>query len=100
MEAIKVRDLAAALPGAWRSRVLGDVDGVAVKALRMDGLPLEEEVHDCAEVLFVVDGRLELDIRGTRLTVAAGELCVVPARTPHSVRPGSEGVLLIVESSR
>ncbi|MEU3756019.1 cupin domain-containing protein [Streptomyces olivoreticuli] len=100
MEAIKVRDLAAVLPGAWRSRVLGDVDGVAVKALRMDGLPLEEEAHDCAEVLFVVDGRLELDIRGTHLTVGAGELCVVPAHTPHSVRPGSEGVLLIVEGSR
>ncbi|MEU4585705.1 cupin domain-containing protein [Kitasatospora aureofaciens] len=97
MSLVDVRDCADQLPEAWRSVVLGQVGTAAVKVLRMDGRELEQEVHGTAEVLFVADGVLELDVAGETLTVGAGELCQVPAGARHAVRPGSRGTLLIVE---
>ncbi|MFT2017675.1 cupin domain-containing protein [Streptomyces sp. 796.1] len=97
-EPLALAEVAAALPGAWRSRVLGRVGPTAVKVARMDGLPLAEESHPTAEALLVLDGLLALEVAGEPVSVRAGELFLVPAGTPHRVRPGSTGTLLIVEA--
>ncbi|MFF9639972.1 cupin domain-containing protein [Kitasatospora aureofaciens] len=97
MSLVDLRECAAQLPDAWRSVVLGRVGTAAVKVLRMDGRELEQEVHGTAEMLFVADGVLELDVEGEALTVSAGELCQVPAGVRHAVQPGSRGTLLVVE---
>ncbi|MFG3229227.1 cupin domain-containing protein [Kitasatospora sp. NPDC048194] len=97
MNVVDVNAHAARLPDAWRSVVLGQVGTAAVKVLTMDGRELAPEVHATAEVLFVADGLLELEVAGEASTVRAGELCLVPAGARHSVRPGSRGTLLIVE---
>ncbi|MCF3100652.1 cupin domain-containing protein [Streptomyces roseoverticillatus] len=97
MTVIDLNDTAAALPDAWRSRVLGRVGPACLKVLRMSELPVEEESHDAPEALLVLDGQLELDLGGELVTVGAGGLCVVPAGARHAVRPGSRGTLVIVE---
>ncbi|WP_394298732.1 cupin domain-containing protein [Streptomyces rimosus] len=97
---IDVRQAAGSLPRAWSSRSLGRVGAADVKVLRMNELPGEEEAHDAAEVLFVVDGRLELTVGGTAVSVRRGEMYVVPAGALHAVRAGSHGTLMIVEARR
>ncbi|WP_369405608.1 cupin domain-containing protein [Streptacidiphilus neutrinimicus] len=47
----------------------------------MDELPMEEESHAADEALLVLDGRLELEVNGTPLSVRAGELYMVAAGT-------------------
>lgn len=98
MSVAKVSEAATALPRAWSSRVLGRVGTAAVKVLRMDEVPVEEERHAEPEALLVLDGRLELDVDGEVVTVGPGEMYVVAAGTAHAVRPGSSGTLLIVEA--
>ena len=88
---------AAALPQAWRSRVLGRVGQANVKVLRMDAMPLEEESHPYDEALLVLEGTMELTVPSGPITVRTGELYLVPAQTPHAVREGSQGTLLIVD---
>ncbi|GGO82231.1 cupin domain-containing protein [Wenjunlia tyrosinilytica] len=97
MPSVDLKDLAAALPEAWSSRVLGVVGSACVKVLRMNELPVEEETHDAPEALLVLDGILELVVEGRPVPVRAGELFLVPARTPHTVGSGSHGTLVIVE---
>ncbi|MFG2292306.1 cupin domain-containing protein [Streptomyces sp. NPDC048603] len=97
MSSINVLDTAAALPAAWSSRSLGTVGTACVKVLRMDGSPVEEEVHGVDEVLLVLDGRLELLVEGLEVAVESGEIYRMPAGTRHAVRPGSRGTLVIVE---
>ncbi|MEU1819244.1 cupin domain-containing protein [Streptomyces roseifaciens] len=97
MTTINVNDTAAALQREWNSLVLGHVGPACIKVLRMNELPLEEESHDAAEALLVLEGRLELDVAGEPVPVEAGGLYVIPAGTPHAVRPGSHGTLVIVE---
>ncbi|MFF1902651.1 cupin domain-containing protein [Kitasatospora sp. NPDC058218] len=97
MNRFDVPATAAVLPQAWRSRVLGRVGTAAVKVLRMDGLPLEEERHEHAEALLVFDGRLHLLVAGADVPLGPGELYVVAAGVPHAVAAGSRGTLVIVE---
>ena len=88
---------AAALPQAWRSRVLGRVGQANVKVLRMDAMPVEEETHPYDEALLVLEGIMELSVSGAPVTVRSGELYLVRAQVPHTVREGSQGTLLIVD---
>lgn len=84
------------LPVAWASSLVGQVGGAGVKVLRMDGQPYPEETHAHAEMLLVLNGELRLSTQGLPLTVAAGQMVLVPAGTAHAVEPGSHGTLLIV----
>lgn len=86
-----------ALPQAWRSRPLGRVGTACVKVLRMDELPVEEEWHDAAEALLVLDGRLELTVAGQPVSAGPGEIHWVPAGARHAVRPGSRGTLMVLD---
>ncbi|MFI5806221.1 cupin domain-containing protein [Streptomyces sp. NPDC051561] len=97
MTAVNLTETAANLPAAWSSRGLGTVGAACVKVLRMDELPVAEERHGAAEALLVLEGRLELEVDGMPVSVRAGELFMVAAGTPHAVRPGSRGALVIVE---
>ncbi|MFF2658941.1 cupin domain-containing protein [Kitasatospora sp. NPDC058032] len=90
---------ASELPTPWDSTVLGRVGTAAVKVLRMDGRPLPVEVHEDAELLLVLDGRLELLVDGAGVTVGPGELYRVPAGARHAVRAGSTGTLVLVEAA-
>ena len=90
--------LAAQLPTAWQSRLLGHVGGARIKLARMDGAASPEEVHDYTEALIVIDGELRLRIAGANLRVRTGELCLVPAGTAHAVGEGSAGTLLIMDT--
>ncbi|GGV25075.1 hypothetical protein GCM10010495_46100 [Kitasatospora herbaricolor] len=97
MTLVDLAAVAAALPDPWSSRPLAEVGDARVKVLRMSGAGLPQERHPTAEVLLVLDGRLELEVAGRHVPVPAGQLYVVPADTPHAVRAGSRGTLLIVE---
>jgi quercetin dioxygenase-like cupin family protein len=89
--------LAAALPQAWQSSLIGAAGRSNLKVLRMDGTPYPEETHSYAEGLLVIDGCLNLLIAAERVTVDAGEICIVPAGVPHSVAAGSHGTLVILD---
>ncbi|MQY09273.1 cupin domain-containing protein [Actinomadura macrotermitis] len=97
MGLVNVFEAAADLPAAWESRLLGRVGTAGVKVLRMDGRPVPDEAHDATELLFVIDGRLELTVADAEVTVGPGEMYRVAAGTRHAVRPGSAGTLVIVE---
>lgn len=97
-DAIDLGTLARELPQAWRSRLLGGIGQARLKLLRMDAGAYPEEIHDQAEALLVLEGRMRLRFAGQVRTVGAGELCLVPAGVAHAVAEGSHGILLIVDT--
>ena len=97
MATINLRDVSAALPETWRSKIIGRAVGANVKVLRMDEVASGEAPHEYDEGLLVLDGELKLGIGSEIVTVSAGEIFIVPAHTPHAVADGSHGTLLIID---
>lgn len=89
--------LAASLPVAWRSKVVGQAAGANFKVVRMDGSDYPSEVHGFDEALLVLDGQMNLRFGDHIVEVASGEVYIVPAGTPHAVAPGSHGTLVIFD---
>lgn len=88
---------ALALPEAWHSHILGRVGTANLKVLRMDEGSVIEEVHEYDEGLLVIDGRLELSVKGKKISVTPGQLYVAKAGIPHTVETGSFGTLVIID---
>lgn len=88
---------AAGLPDAWSSTVVGLAGRSQLKVLRMDGGAYPAEAHDFNEALLVLEGVMHLDVGGTVVPVAAGEVYFVPAGLPHAVAQGSHGTLVIID---
>lgn len=86
-----------ALPEAWHSAILGHIGASNLKVLRMDGRSVTEEVHEYDECLLVIDGRLELNVKGKKISVTAGQLYMAIAGIPHAVETGSFGTLVIID---
>ncbi|MDR7376638.1 mannose-6-phosphate isomerase-like protein (cupin superfamily) [Rhodoferax ferrireducens] len=97
MPHIPLTAIAAQLPQAWTSQIQAYVGTTRIKVLRMDGCDYPDETHDYAEGLLVLEGEMQLTVQGALVTVAAGELYLVPAGTPHAVAPGSYGTLVILD---
>ncbi|CAI0902776.1 Cupin domain [Serratia proteamaculans] len=89
--------LAADLPQAWRSSVLGRVGPANIKVLRMDQREIVDEVHDYHEGLLVISGQLRIEVQGEEIRVNAGQLYQAAAGVPHRVLAGSYGTLVIFD---
>lgn len=92
-----LRTEAHALTEAWHSIVLGRIGTANLKVLRMDERSVTEEVHTYDEGLLVIDGRLELSVKGKKISVTSGQLYVAKAGIPHTVETGSVGILVIID---
>lgn len=97
MNKTNLRKVSNALPESRRSKIIGRAAGANVKVLRMDPVASGEEPHAYDEGLLVLDGELKLRIGGEVVTVAAGEIFIVPANAPHAVAAGSHGTLVIID---
>ncbi|MFH2554395.1 cupin domain-containing protein [Klebsiella aerogenes] len=97
MSLYDLRTEAHALPEAWHSHVLGRIGTANLKVVRMDERSVAEEVHEYDEGLLVINGQLELSVKGEKITVSSGQLYVAKAGIPHTVDTGSFGILVIID---
>lgn len=97
MSLYDLRTEAQALPQSWHSHVLGHVGNANLKILRMDERSVTEEVHEYDEGLLVIEGCLELSVRGKKISVTSGQLYIARAGVPHTVEIGSYGTLVIID---
>lgn len=49
------------------------------------------------EGLLVIDGHLELRVKGEKISITSGEPYVAKAVIPHTVESGSFGILVIID---
>jgi len=68
-----------------------------MKVIRMDGASHSDERHEYPEALIVTKGRVNLIVDGAAVAVNEGGMFVVPEGVLHSVGPGSDGTLVIVD---
>lgn len=79
-----------ALAGLRHRTVVDAATGASQLALWQEeheaGFRVPPHLHDCEEIISVLDGELEAEVGAERFLVAAGESFLIPALVPHGFR--------------
>jgi quercetin dioxygenase-like cupin family protein len=96
-EKLNLANLAGYQEGAVVSRTVVDKPVGTVTAFAFDaGEGLSEHTSPYDALVQVLDGEAEINLAGTVQTVSAGEILVMPASTPHSLRAVKRFKMLLV----
>ncbi len=81
----------------WRPRVVGELNGQHVKLAKLQGEFVWHH-HEAADELFLVlAGRLVIQLRDREITLAPGELFIVPRGVEHRPVADAEVHVLLFE---
>ncbi len=95
---VAIDEMAAELTEFWSQKVVATANGSLFKVAKGIG-STEWHSHEDQDELFVVThGELVIELRSGHVTVAAGELFVVPCGEEHRPRADGEARFLIVGS--
>ena len=96
-EAINLLNLAGYADGAVVSRTVIDKPVGTITAFSFDaGEGLSEHTAPYDAFVQVLDGEAEVNINGVAHKVAAGEIIIMPANIPHSLRAVQRFKMLLV----
>ena len=81
----------------WRPKVVAQLNGQEVKLVKFKGV-FPWHHHEKEDEMFLVwRGEMTIEFRDRRVTLQAGELCVVPRGTEHRTMADDEAEVLIFE---
>jgi quercetin dioxygenase-like cupin family protein len=90
-------DLVSYQDGAVVSRTLIDKpSGTLTLFSFAENQGLSEHQAPCDAVVYVLDGKVSVTISGSRHDVGAGQMIVMPANEPHSLKAESRFKMLLV----
>ena len=100
MQKISLQDKFALINEHWRPRVAAQLNGQEVKLVKFAGV-FPWHHHDHEDELFLVwRGEMTVEFRDHRVTMGAGELCVVPRGVEHRTMAGAEAEVLVFEPAQ
>ncbi|MDB6034699.1 MAG: Cupin 2 conserved barrel domain protein [Verrucomicrobiales bacterium] len=81
----------------WRPKVVAQLNGQEVKLVKLKGVFLWHHHEKEDEMFLVWCGQMTVEFRDHRLTLEAGELCVVPRGVEHRTMAEVEAQVLVFE---
>ena len=81
----------------WRPKVVAELNGQEVELVKFQGV-FPWHHHEKEDELFLVwRGEMTIEFRDHRVTLQAGELCVVPRGVEHRTMADPEAEVLVFE---
>ena len=81
----------------WRPKVVAQLNGQEVKLVKFEGVFPWHQHEQEDEMFLVWRGRMTIEFRDRRVTLKAGELCVVPRGVEHRTLADAEAEVLVFE---
>ena len=81
----------------WQPRVIAEMNDYQFKVVKLEGDFVWHRHEDTDETFIVLSGNLRIDFRDGAVSVAAGELYVVPKGVEHKPFAENEVQLLLIE---
>ena len=81
----------------WQPKVVAEMNDYQFKLVKLEGDFVWHRHEDTDETFIVLDGELRIDFRDGAVTVAAGEMFVVPKGVEHKPYAEREVKMLLVE---
>jgi mannose-6-phosphate isomerase-like protein (cupin superfamily) len=81
----------------WRPKVIAQLNGQELKLVKFEGV-FPWHHHEKEDEMFLVwRGQMTIEFRDHRVTLQAGELCVVPRGIEHRTMADAEAEVLVFE---
>jgi mannose-6-phosphate isomerase-like protein (cupin superfamily) len=94
MEKVNIRDTLALFSEYWSPKIVAELNGQAVKVVKVQGEFVWHHHDDEDELFWVIQGQLRMEFRDRHVLIDAGELLVVPRGVEH--RPVAEAEVHLV----
>lgn len=95
--AINLRDKLARFSEHWSPRVVAEMNDYQFKLVKIQGEFVWHSHADTDEVFIVLDGEMTLEFRDRHVSLAAGEMYVVPRAVEHRPVAARECCVMLVE---
>jgi mannose-6-phosphate isomerase-like protein (cupin superfamily) len=94
---VNIPEKLASFSDQWAPRIVARYNDNEVRLVKVEGEFVWHQHQDTDELFLVLDGTLDIELRDRTVTLAAGELFVVPRGTEHRpcARTGEVKLLLI-----
>jgi len=94
---VNIPEKLASFSDHWAPRIVARYNDNEVRLVKVEGEFVWHQHPDTDELFLVLDGTLDIELRDRTVTLAAGELFVVPRGTEHRpcARNGEVKLLLI-----
>ena len=95
-----LQSLFATITNYFSPKIIGEVNDVYIKLVKVKGQDVPWHTHDDEDELFyILKGRLTMEIKGgNRYHLDAGELFIVKRGTEHRVHSAKECWLMLIEN--
>ena len=97
IEKVNLAEKFAAISQYWKPGIVGELNDVYVKLVRIKGEFVWHRHDDEDELFLVLHGSLEMRLRDGCVTVNAGEFIIVPRAVEHCPIAREETHVLLVE---
>jgi mannose-6-phosphate isomerase-like protein (cupin superfamily) len=81
----------------WQPKVVAEMNDYQFKVVKLQGDFIWHDHKDTDETFIVIEGELRIDFRNGAVTIAAGEMFVVPKGVEHKPCAEREVKLLLIE---
>jgi len=97
MNAINLEEKFASFTDQWSPKLVGQVNDMMVKLVRIEGEFLWHSHDTEDEMFFVMDGGLVMRFRDRDVTVGPGEFIIVPHGVEHMPVAAAETRIMLIE---
>jgi len=94
---VNFRDKLGLIVERWQPKVVAEMNDYQFKLVKLEGDFVWHRHEDTDETFIVLDGKLRIDFRDGAVTVATGEMFVVPKGVEHKPYAEREVKMLLVE---
>src|SRR5579862_2798440 len=96
-EPINFRNKFALFAEHWTPRVVAEMNDYQFKVVKLKGDFIWHDHPETDETFIVIEGSLRIDFRDGAVTLAAGEMFVVPKGVEHKPYAADEAKVLLIE---
>lgn len=99
MEKININDKFGLFNDHWSPKIVGELNGQAVKLAKVKGEFVWHDHKDEDELFFIIKGTLKIEFRDKTVELNPGEMLIVPRGVEHKPIAEEEVWLMLFEPS-
>jgi mannose-6-phosphate isomerase-like protein (cupin superfamily) len=97
VDVIDLKEKSGKFSEQWQPKIIGQLNDYYLKLAKIEGDFIWHSHPETDELFLVVAGEMRIDFRDHSVTLAPGQLCVVPVGVEHKPFAAQECTIMMIE---